>query len=165
MTIRALDEATIKQAVKLAAKVFPYRGVTVRLSFWAYQHQGGPLVRRLMRLAGYETPMHYWVALDENNEVVGTTGIYSLKKDEAEAVWMAWFCVDPGRRGQGIGKELVEHSIAMARARGKRYFRLYTSTLPCEAAAQGLYEKYHFRITEKKNRLFYHLLYRELALE
>jgi len=41
---------------------------------------------------------------------------------------------------------------------------LYTSTIPCEAAAQGLYEKYNLKITKKKNRVFYQLLYRELTL-
>jgi len=164
MIIRTLDAPFIKQAVKLASKVFPYRALSVHLSFWAYGHQGNPIVSELMRLAGYVPPIDYWVALDENNEVIGTTGIYTYKKDSREAVWMAWFCVDPAHKGQGIGKRLLEHSIAMARAQGKQYFRLYTSTLPREAAAQRLYEKYNFKITKKKNRVFYQLLYRELAL-
>ena len=67
-------------------------------------------------------------------------------------------------RGQGTGRRLIEHSIEMARARGRQYVRLYTSTLPCEAAAQSLYEKYNFSITKRKNRLICHLLYRELSL-
>ena len=54
--------------------------------------------------------------------------------------------------------------MRQARAQGKKYFCLYTSTLPNEAAAQGLYEKYGFRVTKEKNRLFYKMLYRELAL-
>ena len=164
MTVRALDDSLVRQATRLAAKVFPYRGITVRLSFWAFRYQGRPLVNRLMRLAGYAPPMEYWVALNENNKVIGTTGIYALKKDAHEAVWMAWFCVDPGHRGQGTGRRLIEHSIEMARARGKQYFRLYTSTLPCEAAAQRLYERYNFRIARRKNRLICHLLYREQKL-
>jgi len=164
MTIRPLDASNIKQAAKLASKVFFYKGVSVRLTFWVYRHQEKPFVVKMMRLAGYTLPIRNWVAVGESGEVLGTTGLYAYTKDEDEAVWLAWFCVAPGQRGQGIGKRLVEHSIEMARAQNKRYFRLYTSTIPGEAAAQGLYEKYRFRITKKKNRLFYHLLYRELEL-
>jgi len=164
MTIQPLDAANTKQAAKLASKVFPYRGLSVRLSFWAYRHQGKPLVAKLMRLAGYAPPMQYYAAVDEKGEALGTTGLYAFAKDKVEAAWLAWFCVAPRQRGQGVGKQLIEHSIELARAQGKKCFRLYTSTIPSEAAAQGLYEKYHFRIIKKKNRVFYQLLYRELTL-
>ena len=160
-----LDASHAKQAAKLAAGVFPYVGLYVRLSFWAYQHRESPVARRITRLAGVSSMLQYWAAVDENGAVCGVAGIYEYAKDRDEALWLAWFCVDPARRGQGIGSRLLAHSVEAARATGKKYFRLYTSTLPNEAAAQGLYEKSGFELTKEKNRLFYKMLYRELALQ
>ena len=159
-----LDVTHAKQAAKLAAGVFPYVGLYVRLSFWAYQHRGSPAVRCITRLAGVSSMVQYWAAVDEDGAVCGVAGIYEYAEDRDEALWLAWFCVDPARRGQGIGSKLLAHSIEAARATGKKYLRLYTSTLPNEAAAQVLYEKSGLRLTKKKNRLFYKMLYRELAL-
>jgi GNAT superfamily N-acetyltransferase len=75
-------------------------------------------------------------------------------------------CVTPQRRGQGVGKDLLEFTIAMARSQGKRWLRLYTSTDPIEKVAQVLYERYGLRevcrIPSRHSR--YPLIFREKAL-
>ena len=149
-----LEEPLIKKADKLVSKVFPVRSLSERFTFWTYKHQNNNFVKKLINLFGVSSISNFWVAIDENNNVVGTTGIYTYIKDENEAIWLAWFCVDPEQRGKGIGKKLIEYSINMAREYKKKYFRLYTSSDPNEAAAQNLYEKYGFKVIKKKKKLW-----------
>ncbi|MCL2377486.1 MAG: GNAT family N-acetyltransferase [Defluviitaleaceae bacterium] len=160
-----LDKARIPQAKALVAQVFRHQDLTERMSFWAYKHQSTPVVKTLLKLYGYMAVFRYWVALNENDEICGTTGLYAEKDDFHEALWLSWFCVNPNMRGQGIGKQLLEFSIDTAREYKKKYLRLYTSDDPNEAAAQFLYEKYGFRIVRTEKKRGYTLLYRELALK
>jgi len=117
-----------------------------------------------MHLSGVYSITNFWVALDKHKNVVGTTGLYSYVKDKHEAIWLAWLCVDPERRGEGIGKQLIECSIKIAKNHGKKYFRLYTSTNPERKAAQELYETYGFKVINRKKRLRHTTIYRELLL-
>jgi GNAT superfamily N-acetyltransferase len=167
ITIEKLDKSNkslISKADKLVSKVFPFRNLSERLTFWAFKHQNNYLVKLIINLFGVSSLSEFWVAIDENKNVYGTTGIYSYKKDENEAVWLAWFCVHPEKRGQGIGKQLIEHSIKIARSYNRKYFRLYTSNSPNEKVAQNLYEKYGFKVIKKEKKLLYTKIYRELEL-
>ena len=159
-----LERHMIPQAKALVARVFPYQGLTERLSFWAYKHHGSPLMKMLLKLYGGMDVYRYWVAVNENGDIVGTTGLYSENQDCHEALWLSWFCVAPEARGQGIGKQLIEFSIEKARGYNKKYLRLYTSDDPNEAAAQVLYEKYGFKVVGTKKKRRYTLLYREREL-
>ena len=159
-----LDKHLIKKAEKLVFEVFPSMDLIEKLSFWAYKYRGKRPVKILMRLSGVFSLIKYCAAINENGDVCGTTGLYQYTKDRHEAVWLAWFCVDPQQRGIGIGKKLIEYSINEARKYNKKYFRLYTSTDPNEAAAQNLYEKYGFRIKNQKGTLTYTKIFRELEL-
>ena len=47
-------------------------------------------------------------------------------------------------RGQGIGQAMLDHLIAVARARGVRRVSLETGTMPGFAAARSLYAKSGF---------------------
>jgi GNAT superfamily N-acetyltransferase len=93
-----------------------------------------------------EMNARYFVALDAKGNVLGTTGVYETGKDQSEAAWLGWMSVRKEARGQGIGQKLVDFSIDQARAAGKQYLRLYTSTAEGEAAAQTLYEKNGFAL-------------------
>ena len=159
-----LEDPLIKKTDKLVSKVFPFRSLSERLTFWAFKNQNIRLVKKLIKFFGVSSLSNFWVAIDENNNVVGTTGIYTYVKDENEAIWLAWFCVAPEQRGKGIGKQLMEHSINMAKGFNKKYFRLYTSSDPNEAAAQNLYEKYGFKVIKKEKKLFFTKIIRELEL-
>ena len=92
----------------------------------------------------------YWLAVDKNGSVVGTTGLYETGADKGEAAWMGWMSVPKSYRGQGIGKKLVDFSIEQARADGKGMLRLYTSTYQGEAAAQGLYEREGLKVVARE---------------
>ena len=163
ITITEMTPALRRPATRLAARVFDYWAWYVKLAFWAYGHRENRCVKAGMRLGRIASLRNYWVAVTEAGDVCGVTGLYEYRRDRHEAVWMAWFCVDPERRGQGIGRQLIEHAIGQARAQGYRYFRLHTSAHPNEAAAQGLYEAYGFRLIGEDG-LFVKTLIRELVL-
>jgi GNAT superfamily N-acetyltransferase len=94
----------------------------------------------LVRLAGVADLGDFWVALGEDEAVVGTIGLYRNRKDAHEAVWLSWFTVAPDERGQGLGGRLLDFAIERARASGVSYLRLYTGTDPIMAKAQQVYE-------------------------
>ena len=155
----------LDEVEKLVAKVFPLRDIPERMSFWVYRRQNNPFVRILMRLGGVCSIPNIWAAINSDGEVCGTTGLYVNKKDEHEAVWLSWFCVDPEQRGYGIGKKLIEFSIEKAKEFDKDFLRLYTSNHSSEAAAQGLYEKYGLAVFKKKKYGNDTYLFRELNLK
>ncbi len=94
--------------------------------------------------------IEYFIAADENDSVLGTSGIYSLDSDEEDSCWLGWYCVHPDYRGQGLGRLLMNYTVDEARKRGKKYLNLYTSTNPNEAEAQIVYERNGFYITDQK---------------
>ncbi len=163
MEILPLEDNRIREAARLVARVFPGQSLTERLTFPAWRRRHRPAVRRFLRMAGIAEILGFWVAVDDGR-IIGTTGLYTMTRDEGEAIWLAWFCVDPAARGRGVGKALMERSLEEACKQGKSLFRLYTSDVPNEAKAQFLYERYGFRVVRKKRQLFYTKIYRERPL-
>ena len=161
--IQLKDSEKIKQTAKMATGVFPYIAPYVRLVFWTYRNKNST-TKRILRLLGVKEQIKYWVAVNEQERIVGTIGLYSMLNDSHEAVWMAYFCVDPESRRQGIGRKLINHAIEQARTAGVPYFRLYTSTLRNESASHNLYYEYGFRVVKIKQKLFYKLLYMQLDI-
>lgn len=94
--------------------------------------------------------------------MLGTVGLYSLRKDSGKAVWLNWYCVSPQARGQGVGGRLLDFVIDRARESGARFLRLYTSDHSLMAKAQDSYESRGLRVYETRNRLFYRLIRRQL---
>jgi GNAT superfamily N-acetyltransferase len=158
------DGIILDKVKRLVDKVFTWQDFYERMTFWVYKRQGNPLVRLLMRIGGVSSMGTIWAAVNDNGDVCGTTGLYSYRKDEKEAVWLCWFCVDPEHRGQGIGKGLLAFSIEKAKQSGKAFLRLYTSDDPSEAAAQVLYEKYGLTVIKTEKRGSDNYLFRELKL-
>lgn len=93
-----------------------------------------------------EMNARYWVAMDNQGRVVGTTGLYETMQDQGKAYWLGWMSVPRAYQGQGIGKKLVDFSVEEAQKDGREYLRLYTSTSRGESAAQMLYERQGFKI-------------------
>lgn len=154
----------LDQAEQLVREVFPWMSISERMSFRLYKKPHTRLTKLLLRMGGISSLSSMWVAVNENNEVCGTTGLYENTKDNDEAVWLSWFCVSPKLRGQGIGKQLLEFSISMAKNSGKKFLRLYTSDDANEIEAQGLYEKYGLKIVKEKQHTSHKTIYRELKL-
>ena len=60
--------------------------------------------------------------------------------------YLAELYVAPARRGHGLGRELMEAAIELARGRGADY--MYLATSEDDVAARGLYERMGFRNRE-----------------
>lgn len=152
------------QAEALVRSVFPWMTPVERLSFVAIRNPSGLAGRLLMACAGIKDKIAFDVCVDEAGAVLGTTGLYRYKRDAHEAAWIAWFCVAPAARGQGVGQQLLDHTVQLARELGYRNVRLYTSTSPGEAAAQRLYEQNGFIEIKRIPGLLTTLILREKTI-
>lgn len=159
-----LSFKNVDAAKNLLNAVFPVQTRIERSDFWLPASLDGIYKRKSPN--NKVVWVKYWVAL-EQKKVIGITGLYTLKDDEAEAYWLSWFCVDPVYRQKGIGNRLLDFAIRKAKAGSKRFLRLYTSPDdPNETAAQVLYEKKGFGITGiDGKRGKYAIAYRELKLD
>jgi GNAT superfamily N-acetyltransferase len=112
-----------------------------------------PMVTK-MHAGQREINARYFLAVDKENRVLGTTGLYQTAKDQGEALWLGWMSVRPAYRGKGIGQKLLDFSIDEAKKSNADYLRLYTSTYKGEAAAQPLYERVGLKVVgEMKHEL------------
>jgi GNAT superfamily N-acetyltransferase len=80
-----------------------------------------------------------WLAW-EGDEALGCIALHEIAPDTAELKRMY---VRPESRGRGVARQLTEHAIEVATARG--YARLRLGTLPSMHAAQQLYASLGFR--------------------
>lgn len=82
----------------------------------------------------------YWIALDENEKIVGGVGIGKLDNIEEVCELQKMYCL-PEARGTGISHKLMDIALKYA----KRYYKkCYLETLENMVAAQKFYEKYGF---------------------
>jgi GNAT superfamily N-acetyltransferase len=78
------------------------------------------------------------------NEIIGVTGLYTLKERPNEA-WVGWYGVRPDKQGRGMGKAILDATVQMARAGGHKTLRLWTSeNNPLTEKANKLYHRYGF---------------------
>jgi len=162
--IQPLDSSTADAARLLVIKVFGREG---RFHSWAYttqpNHSLGKLWSRLWGLKGLP---EIWVAIDdEDDKVIGTIGLYSTRADNAEALWVWYFCVDPEARGKKVGSNLLDFVIAQAKQRNASKLRLLTSNEPSAATAQVLYESRGLEVYKSINLIFFRVLFREMSLD
>ncbi|MCA1999659.1 MAG: GNAT family N-acetyltransferase [Hyphomicrobiales bacterium] len=158
IVIEPFSEARRRAAIELVDRIFPAQDPTERLSLRVFQTRW----EWLLRLDGTRYG-RFWLAVAEER-VVGMVGLYAQVADRHEANWLGWFCVAPERRGCGLGRRLMDLALAEARASGRRFLRLYTSTDPNEAAAQGLYEAYGLRVVRMRRPLLWRLVGSRAAL-
>jgi len=165
MPIISCTSELTRDAESLVKSVFPSMTPLEQMSFIAIKRPESLGGRFLMWLAGVKSKVSFDVYVDETGKILGTTGLYQYKNDAQEAVWVAWFCVDPKMRGKGIGQKLTEHTIRLAAKTGFKKVRLYTSTDPNEEAAQRLYEKNGFKETSRKNGILGSKVFREREIK
>jgi GNAT superfamily N-acetyltransferase len=67
------------------------------------------------------------------------------------AAQLRWFLVEPGARGLGLGRALLETALAFAGQAG--FATVFLWTLACLPAARALYGSYGFRLGECKQSL------------
>jgi GNAT superfamily N-acetyltransferase len=163
--IKKLTKKYLKEASELVDSVFQNEPIIPSVAFEASLNK--KKFEELNRISENKIlSLEYFVAVNESEKILGTTGLYSLEKDKNETYWLGWYCVDPEFRGKGIGSKLLDFTIRKAGERGKKILRLYTSTSPQEKTAQLIYDSRGFEITgiEKDNKSKLETIYRELRL-
>ncbi|SOD11447.1 GNAT family N-acetyltransferase [Pedobacter xixiisoli] len=88
----------------------------------------------------------YWLA-EEDAHLLGGCGIYPTDGLPAGCVELVKFYLSANARGKGLGRKLMEQSIASARSMG--YKQVYLESFPELATAVGMYEKAGFRKLEQ----------------
>ncbi|KAH7119332.1 acetyltransferase [Dactylonectria macrodidyma] len=86
-----------------------------------------------------------WIA-ERNGEFLGSILLVGDKDNENVARLRLLF-VEPSSRGLGVGKQLVQQSIAFAKSAGYVQVVLYTQSIL--SAACRIYESFGFRITQE----------------
>lgn len=93
----------------------------------------------------YDRPSrHYWVAEDENGQIVGGVGIGEMPGLEGVCELQKMYCL-PEARGTGLAGELIALALDFA---AEHYRQIYLETLDNMYAAQRFYEKQGFRRCE-----------------
>lgn len=90
----------------------------------------------------FTAPRSIYYVVEEEGIVIGGSGIFptpNLPEDTCELVKLY---LAPKARGRGIGKLLLEKSLAAANSMG--YKKVYLETMPELTIAIPLYEKYGF---------------------
>ena len=82
----------------------------------------------------------YWVALDENDKIVGGVGIGKLEDIDKVCELQKMYCL-PEARGTGVSHKLMDIALDYAK---HYYSKCYLETLENMVAAQKFYEKYGF---------------------
>jgi GNAT superfamily N-acetyltransferase len=145
--VEPLSRENFDEAVKLANSVFHYEKSLPENAFIASIDE--EKFKELKKTgAVFGKKLEYFVARNSDGKIIGTTGLYNIEDDNSDVTWLGWYCVDPNFRGQGFGQEILDWTIEEARRRGKKYFRLYTSTRPEEKSANLMYEKNDFKLSD-----------------
>src|SRR6185369_15566583 len=94
-----LSEKYLEATVKMVNEIFPNDGEAI----WNPE-KSLPLSLRSQSELKEDVFVDYWIVLDEQDEVIGVTGIYKLKEDPGDVVWLEWYGVRVDQRGRGLGR-------------------------------------------------------------
>ncbi|HIP31762.1 MAG TPA: GNAT family N-acetyltransferase [Crocinitomicaceae bacterium] len=84
-----------------------------------------------------------YFVVELNGEILGGCGVYPTKGLPKGCVELVKIYLHHSLRGQGVGKQLMQLSIDVARARG--FISIYLETMPELSNAIGLYEMMGFQ--------------------
>lgn len=126
------DNPVIENIIRLCLKEY---GADHEGTAWA-----DPDLGRFSEIYGGEG-CKYWVAEDENGEVVGGVGIGPLVGADGVCELQKMYCL-PRVRGTGAAHLLIKKALEYAK---RFYLQCYLETFENMTAAQKFYEKYGFR--------------------
>ena len=144
-----LTKELLKKTIRVVDSVFYYEDELPNIAFKA--SIDAVVFKKYIKENKNIKQLEYFIAVNNKDEVLGTTGLYTEYSDDRDTCWLGWYSVDKKHRCQGIGKKLLKYSITLAKKRSKKYIDVYTSTHPEEKVAQIVYEKYGFLKTNRKH--------------
>jgi GNAT superfamily N-acetyltransferase len=110
---------------------------------FGYDTDMGEAQARAMWLDG--PPSRTIVATHSTGEVRGSANLHRNRGGPGSHVASATFVVDPEHQGRGVGRALVEESLAWARVEGYRAMQ-FNAVVETNTAAVRLYESLGFQI-------------------
>jgi len=90
----------------------------------------------------FQQPGSIYYVAEQNGEILGGGGIFPSEGLPAETAELVKMYLQPGARGKGLGKLLIEKCIDFATGFG--YFQIYIETMPELRKAVSVYEKFGF---------------------
>lgn len=100
--------------------------------FGHHSKSGRPDVRNISEFYQKDEKSNFWVALNDNNEVIGTVGLSDCGNNMG---YLVRLMVKKEFRRKGIGKELLDTLLDFAKSKGYRNIFLSTSDDMNEANA------------------------------
>ncbi len=101
----------------------------------------------------YRKEQDYYIAC-QNETPIGVTGIYSYHEYPEDA-WLGWFGILEEYRNQGLGGLVLDKTIAMAKKKGYKTFRLYTDEYAKDAhklySSRGMINELYDNEDDKDN--------------
>ncbi|SIT92283.1 GNAT family N-acetyltransferase [Pontibacter indicus] len=91
----------------------------------------------------FRQPRSAYFVAEENGTILGGCGVYPTEGLPKGCAELVKFYLAAEARGKGIGNQLMQQSIAAARALG--YTQLYLESFPELAKAVSMYEKAGFK--------------------
>ena len=95
MIFELITELNLDEALKVAAEIFPYEVKNGKLSFEDDAYRAS--------IKENKWDFAYYLVRNAREVVVGITGYY---REEDGTMWLGWFGVLPGQRGQNLGEEI-----------------------------------------------------------
>ena len=126
-----------------------------------HSKSGRPDIKNIPAYYQKTNSENFWLAIDENDEVVGTIGLNDCKNGNGELQRM---CVRKDVRRQGIATKLLAELLKFAKE--KLYKTIYLTTVNEPGAKHDFYKNNGFTITDflpkeitysSKDSLFYKL--------
>jgi L-amino acid N-acyltransferase YncA len=138
-------QLTVRDAVAEDwASIWSFFGAIVRAGeSFGYDTDMGEDEARSMWFDG--PPSRTVVATDAAGEVLGTASFHRNRGGPGAHVASATYIVSPDHQGHGVGRALVEDSLAWARAEGYRAMQ-FNAVVETNAPAVGLYESLGFEV-------------------
>ena len=102
---------------------------------------GAKDVRNIPEWFQRDDESNFWLALGENNEIIGTAG---LRPADSEKIgYLSRLYIKKDFRGKGIGKELTETRIKFAEK--KDYKKIFSATMPDNEKVHEFEQKLGFK--------------------
>ena len=118
-----IDQSNYHTAIQVQREIFPHEdgslNILASLDIALYKKMTGEIYP--------DKRLHYWLAENEESQIVGITGLYVPRTSDTD-IWLGWFGVKKEFRGKGYGKEILRWTIRQASKQGFTTLRLYTDS-------------------------------------
>ena len=136
MRLVKINKNNLQIALRIAYSIFPGKNDRKYLTMWYKKYVNN-------KCGSNMHVVKYFIAYI-SKEPVGITGLYQFKG--VKDIWLGWFGVVKEARRHGIGSEILQKTITVARKTKAPNLRVYTIS----KKAMALYEKNGFKKTKSE---------------